>query len=144
MQLDIDIEDWPSGEWETLATRAAASDGEPLLAKPRLALSLLFTSDAEVHALNREWRSRDKPANVLSFPMLERAELEALSPDGPPEMLGNIALAYETCAREAADKGTEPAFCVRRSCGHPAGAAEFEGSGEFRKYARSQFLSELS
>ena len=107
MDLDIDIEDWPAGDWEALATRAAAavSEGEPLLANPRLIASVLFTSDAEGHALNREWRSRDKPTNVLSFPMLERGELEALAPEGPPEMLGDIALAYETCAREAAEKG---------------------------------------
>lgn len=107
MQLDIDIEDWPAGDWEALAARAAeaAGEGEPLLANPRLVASLLFTTDAEVHALNREWRQRDKPTNVLSFPMLERAELEALAPDGPPEMLGDIALAHETCAREAAEKG---------------------------------------
>jgi probable rRNA maturation factor len=107
MQLDIDIEDWPEGPWEALATRAAqaAGKGEPLLANPRLLVSLLFTSDAEVHTLNRDWRERDKPTNVLSFPMLEREELEALTLDGPPAMLGDIALAYETCAREAADKG---------------------------------------
>jgi probable rRNA maturation factor len=107
MQLDIDIEGWPAGEWEALAERAAqaAGEGEPLLANPRLMASLLFTSDAEVHALNREWRQRDKPTNVLSFPMLERDELSQLAPDGPPVMLGDIALAYETCAREAADKG---------------------------------------
>lgn len=107
MELDIDIEDWPAGEWEALAKRAAAAagEGEPLLANPRLTASLLFTSDAEVHSLNREWRQRDKPTNVLSFPMLEREELEALAEDGPPELLGDIALAYETCAREAAEKG---------------------------------------
>lgn len=107
MQLDIDIEDWPAGDWDALADRAAlaAAEGEPLLANPRLIASLLFTSDAEVHTLNREWRTRDKPTNVLSFPMLEREELEALALHGPPEMLGDIALAYETCAREAAEKG---------------------------------------
>lgn len=107
MQLDIDIEDWPQGEWEALAERAAqaAGEGEPSLANPRLVASLLFTSDAEVHILNREWRSRDKPTNVLSFPMLERDELASLAADGPPEMLGDIALAYETCAREAQEKG---------------------------------------
>ena len=107
MQLDIDIEDWPEGPWDTLAERAAeaAGAGEPLLANPRLIASVLFTSDAEVHTLNREWRARDKPTNVLSFPMLEREELGSLAADGPPEMLGDIALAYETCAREAAEKG---------------------------------------
>jgi probable rRNA maturation factor len=107
MQIDIDIEDWPEGKWAALAERGAqaAGEGEPLLANPRLIASLLFTSDAEVHTLNREWRTRDKPTNVLSFPMLEREELEGLAQDGPPVMLGDIALAYETCAREAAEKG---------------------------------------
>lgn len=107
MQLDVDIEDWPSGQWEALAQRAAnaAGEGEPLLANARLIVSLLFTSDAEVHVLNREWRDRDKPTNVLSFPMLESAELAELASDGPPVMLGDIALAHETCAREAAEKG---------------------------------------
>jgi probable rRNA maturation factor len=107
MQLDIDIEGWPRGDWELLAERAALVAGveEPLLAVSRLVTSLLFTSDAEVHALNREWRERDKPTNVLSFPMLAREELASLAPDGPPVMLGDIALAYETCAREAAEKG---------------------------------------
>ena len=107
MQLDIDIEDWPRGDWDALAGRvaAAASTGEPVLANPRLVASVLFTSDAEVHVLNREWRERDKPTNVLSFPMLERAELASLAADGPPVMLGDIALAAQTCAREAAEKG---------------------------------------
>ncbi len=107
MQLDIDIEDWPQGDWDALAERAAnaVGAGEPVLANPRLVASLLFTSDAEVHVLNREWRARDKPTNVLSFPMLEREELKSLAADGPPVMLGDIALAAETCAREAAEKG---------------------------------------
>lgn len=107
MQLDVDIEEWPAGDWEGLAARAAAAagEGEPCLANPRLAASILFTSDAEVHALNREWRQRDKPTNVLSFPMLEREDLAGLAPDGPPVLLGDIALARETCAREAAEKG---------------------------------------
>lgn len=108
MQLDIDIENWPEGDWEAFASRAveAAASVEPALANPRLVASLLFTSDAEVHVLNREWRERDKPTNVLSFPMLERVDLVHLDPDeGPPEMLGDIALAYETCAREAEEKG---------------------------------------
>jgi len=108
VELEVDIEQpWPAGELEALAERAAAALAEvaPELGNPRLAASLLFTSDAEIHALNREWRQRDKPTNVLSFPMLEREELLALAPEGPPELLGDVALAHETCAREAADKG---------------------------------------
>ena len=111
MQLDCDLEHWlehrPGGDWEALAERAAsaASDAAPELGNARLSVSVLFTSDAEVHDLNREWRGRDKPTNVLSFPMLDRDALLGLAADGPPEMLGDIALAYETCAREAAEKG---------------------------------------
>jgi probable rRNA maturation factor len=65
----------------------------------------VFTSDAAVQELNREWRGLDKPTNVLSFPMLERAVLLELPDMGPPELLGDIALARETCAREADEKG---------------------------------------
>ena len=115
MELDIDIEDpWPAGDWAELAERAsaAATQAAPELANPRLSGSLLLTSDGEVHALNREWRQRDKPTNVLSFPMLERADLLALAPGGPPELLGDVALAYETCAREAAERAVPLAHHV--------------------------------
>lgn len=107
MIIEIDIEEpWPQGEWEERANTVAeaAATVVPELANPRLHVSLLLTSDAEVHTLNREWRQRDKPTNVLSFPMLERDDVLDLSPDGPPEMLGDIAVAYETCVREAAEK----------------------------------------
>jgi probable rRNA maturation factor len=106
--LEVSIEaDWPSPpDWETLSARAVSALAQiaPELANPRLSASLLFADDAEVHALNREWRHKDQPTNVLSFPMLEREELLALAPQGPPELLGDIALALETCTREAAEK----------------------------------------
>lgn len=109
MELEIDVEaPWPAdGEWEALAERAAhaAVQVAPELAHSRLIASVLFTSDTDVHALNAEWRGKDKPTNVLSFPMLERADLLDLTEEGPPEMLGDIALAHETCAREAEEKG---------------------------------------
>ena len=107
MEIEVDIDGWPQGAWEELAARAAnaAATVEPALANPRLEASILFTSDAEVHELNRDWREKDKPTNVLSFPMMERDELLALTAEGPPALLGDIALARETCAREAADKG---------------------------------------
>jgi len=107
VQLEIAIEEpWPSAGWEDLADRAsqALAAVVPELANPRLCASVLFTSDEEVHALNREWRQRDKPTNVLSFPMLGAGELEGLAAEGPPVLLGDIALASETCAREAAEK----------------------------------------
>lgn len=109
MELDCAIEGWPGPEeeWEALAERCAdaAAAALPELGSGRLVASVLFTTDERVHALNREWRGRDRATNVLSFPMQERAELLALDDAGPPVMLGDVALAQETCAREAAEKG---------------------------------------
>ena len=108
MEIELSLEaPWPCAcDWAGLAGAAAeaAARVAPELASPRLAASLLFTCDAEIRELNRQWRSRDKPTNVLSFPMLARGELLALAPEGPPEMLGDIALAFETCAQEADDR----------------------------------------
>ena len=108
MQLDIEIVDWPEESlWPELSERAhaAVANVERALGSERLMTSILFTSDAQVHELNREWRGKDRPTNVLSFPMLEREDLLALEADGPPEMLGDIALAYETCQRDSEEKG---------------------------------------
>jgi probable rRNA maturation factor len=107
VELEVDLEEpWPPGTWQKLAAQSAVALAEvaPEFANPRLSASILFTSDDEVHALNRQWRERDKPTNVLSFPMLERSDLLELAPEGPPELLGDIALAFETCAREAAER----------------------------------------
>lgn len=109
MDLDIDIDGWPGPtDWADLAHRAleAAQAVAPELDNQRLSASILFTVDEEVRTLNREWRLKDSPTNVLSFPMFGRSDLLALSADGGPEMLGDIALAYETCAREAREKET--------------------------------------
>jgi probable rRNA maturation factor len=65
----------------------------------------VFTADDEIHTLNRQWRGKDRPTNVLSFPMLARDKLLALEHGGPPILLGDVVLAHETCAREAAEKG---------------------------------------
>ncbi len=58
-------------------------------------LVVLLTSDAEVQGLNAQFRDQDRATNVLSFPA-------APNPEGH---LGDLALAYETCAREAAEQG---------------------------------------
>ena len=42
-----------------------------------------LTSDEEVRALNAEWRGKDKPTNVLSFPMAEADELDDAAPTAP-------------------------------------------------------------
>ncbi len=61
--------------------------------------SLLLTSDARMRDLNRQWRAKDKPTNVLSFPAVGADKL-ASTP-----FLGDIAIAYETLEREAGEEG---------------------------------------
>ncbi|MCX7864683.1 MAG: rRNA maturation RNase YbeY [Novosphingobium sp.] len=108
MKLNASLDaNWPQDtDWEVLAGKVAAAAAKvaPELANARLEVSLLFTTDAQMRALNRCWRGKDKPTNVLSFPMLKPEELLALTADGPPVLLGDIALAYETCASEASKK----------------------------------------
>ncbi|MDF8332588.1 rRNA maturation RNase YbeY [Novosphingobium cyanobacteriorum] len=108
LELDIDAV-WPSStDWEALASRAAeaAAQVAPELAHDHLLVSLVMADDDEVHALNKQWRAKDKPTNVLSFPMLSREEVlaAAANPDAPG-MLGDLILAHGVCMREAADKG---------------------------------------
>lgn len=58
-------------------------------------IAIVMTDDAEMHALNRQWRGMDKPTDVLSFPS-DGPEIP-----GQPQYLGDIALGYETSLRDA-------------------------------------------
>src|SRR5918996_5912728 len=114
MMLEIDIEadeEWDSStDWSLLARRAAeaavAESAFPQLAEAGrvVELSVRLTTDEDVRALNAHWRGKDKPTNVLSFPMSEQYELEQADEDGPELMLGDIVLARGVCEREAAEK----------------------------------------
>ena len=64
-------------------------------------VSVKFTSDEEVQALNASYRGKDKPTNVLSFPMMEPEDLQAMN---GAALLGDIVLAHGVCASEAAAK----------------------------------------
>jgi probable rRNA maturation factor len=58
-------------------------------------LAIVLADDSSVRALNRDWRGKDEPTNVLAFPA------NHTPPDGPV-LLGDVVIAYETTAREAA------------------------------------------
>ena len=62
-------------------------------------ISLQLADDAQIRALNAQWRGVDKPTNVLSFPAAPRAKLAAAP------LLGDIVLSFETAEREAAEEG---------------------------------------
>ena len=112
MTLDVLIDsdpEWDSStDWAALA-RGAAEAAIAESAFPQLSvgerpveMSVRLAGDEEVHALNAEWRGKDKATNVLSFPMAEASELQGS--EGPELMLGDIILAHGVCASEAADK----------------------------------------
>ena len=114
VELDIGVvwgnKDFGQREVEKAVDSALRLAAIPELADPvvPVSVSIKLSDNAEVHALNQEWRDKDKPTNVLSFPMLDEEELDALltgTYDAPEIMLGDIILAYEICATEAAEKG---------------------------------------
>jgi probable rRNA maturation factor len=115
--VELDTRDWPDGDWQRLADRAvsaalAASPQAQLARSPvTIEISIRLTDDAEVRALNRQYRDKDKPTNVLSFAMVQPDLIAGLatpqvSADPASEiLLGDIVLAHETCVREAAARG---------------------------------------
>ena len=114
MMLQIALEtdeEWDSSSsWEPLVRKAAeaaiAESAFPQLAESSrpVELSVRLAGDEEVRGLNAHWRGKDRPTNVLSFPMAESYELEQADEDGPAIMLGDIILAHGVCEREAAEK----------------------------------------
>ena len=108
LEIDIDLVWGEDTDWEDLANRAAEAIAQvvPELAHDTMLVSVVMADDEEVHALNKQWRAKDKPTNVLSFPMLSREEvLAAADNEGAPGMLGDLILAHGVCAREAGEKG---------------------------------------
>ena len=111
--VETDPGAWPADiDWSALAERAvrAAIDNSPnqplLTERVSIEVSVKLTDDAEVQALNNSYRGKDKPTNVLSFPMVQNDLIEDLSnTDDGEALLGDIVLAEGVCAAEAADKG---------------------------------------
>ena len=113
IQVETAIETpWPSGGWDALAERAvraaiiASPHGDIATMQVIVEVSVRYTSDDEVRLLNRTYRHKDKPTNVLSFPMVQPDLLDALNPgeDDGETLLGDIVLAYGVTAREAQEK----------------------------------------
>lgn len=117
--VDTVIEDprWEGFGLAALADRAAGATFAALgLPVEGFTLCLMGCDDARIADLNAEFRAKGQPTNVLSWPSEDRAAEEPGDrPDPPepgdagdPEELGDIAIAWETCAREAAEQGKDP------------------------------------
>ncbi len=77
-------------------------------------ISILLTGDAQAQKLNRDYRGRDEPTNVLSFPAAD----ENTPPPGAPIMLGDVIVAYETVEKEARRDGKSLADHLRHLIVH--------------------------
>lgn len=115
MLTEVMIEDdrWQAAQLEDIAERAAAATLRHLGLDPgAFEISVLGCDDTRIAALNSDFREKPQATNVLSWPSDERApDTPGARPDlpqpGPDSELGDIAIAYDTCAAEA-EAGNKP------------------------------------
>ncbi len=90
-------EETPGLEELTARVVAQCVETSGVALSPDCELCVTFCDDAEIRVLNAQWRDKDKPTNVLSFP----------TPGDPSKkpLLGDIVIAHETVAREAEEQG---------------------------------------
>ena len=112
MAIDIVIEDdrWISAGLDPLAARATGAALAHLGLDPAAwEIAILACDDARIAELNAGFRGKPQPTNVLSWPSEERAAAadggRPLPPESDEPALGDIAIAWETCTREAAEFG---------------------------------------
>ena len=103
--IDVSVEDprWDEAvpDLDAFAVRAveAALAIAPGAPSGPVEVSVLLTGDAAVQALNRQWRGKDRPTNVLSFPAAPQP-----LPPGMARPLGDVVLAYDTLVRETGEQ----------------------------------------
>lgn len=97
LALVVEAGNWPAEKiLEELAGRAISAVKAETKAPEGVSITFLFTDDEQIRALNVQFRGKDKTTNVLSFP-----SLSGTHPPDEAAPLGDVALAYETVAREA-------------------------------------------
>ena len=107
MSVDVIIEadGWVGVELAAFAKRATDATLKMQNIDPATRdIALLGTDDARIAKLNRDFRGKDRPTNVLSWPATKRGDTKPGNAPTPPQgnaELGDLALAFETCAREA-------------------------------------------
>ena len=113
IEIDLDItpqwindNDWLSLSEQSIDEAIKLSDYNFLNAiDNEVSISVSLSDNETVHALNKQYRDKDKPTNILSFPMIEPAELDGLADHPIPEiLLGDMILSYEICTAEAKAK----------------------------------------
>jgi probable rRNA maturation factor len=118
MLTDTVIEDprWDMVSLQELAERAAVNTLKWLdMPAEGYEIAVLGCDDARISVLNADFRDKPTPTNVLSWPAYDlAADTEGAPPESPPapdllmgESLGDIAISYDTCLREATESGKD-------------------------------------
>jgi probable rRNA maturation factor len=108
IDVELEAQAWREALADAEAQAVEAAQAALELAGRRGVVAVLLTDDAAVADLNARFRGKDQPTNVLSFP----------APANPEGLLGDIALAYETCAREAVEQGKTLAAHLQHLVAH--------------------------
>jgi probable rRNA maturation factor len=112
IETELSVEPmWPDEDWESLCDKAiaAALSVAPYAAlvetQATVSISIRFADNQEVQGLNQGYRDKNKPTNILSFPMVQRDMLGiAANTDDGEILLGDMILAHGVCAAEAMEK----------------------------------------
>jgi len=102
VQIDITVR---SARWrkrptaKTVVKKAVLAAAIAASTRP-IELAIVLSDDSAIRALNRDWRGKNAPTNVLSFPAAMPGKTRSASP-----YVGDIVIAYETTAREAVTEG---------------------------------------
>jgi probable rRNA maturation factor len=110
LTIDIVVEAmlWKSttGVEEALRRAIAAAAEATALDRATVGeIAVVLTDNSAIRKLNRQWRGRDRATNVLSFPASKPRGRNGSPPLAGDMLLGDIVIAYETAAREAAAQG---------------------------------------
>ncbi len=106
MNVEVSIDDPSLADVDTIEADARVILEH--LGRPRAELSVRLCSDAEIWPLNRDYRGKDKPTDVLAF-----AQLEGNVWPGSEEILGDVVISLDTAGRQAAERGHSKARELR-------------------------------
>lgn len=99
MPVHVELRGKPRVRFAAATVKSRATRMLRALAMPEAELSILLCDDATIHALNRDYRKKDKPTDVLAFAMREGPYAELAG-----DMLGDVIVSLDTAARQAAEK----------------------------------------
>lgn len=127
---------------------AAETLREEAFSRP-VEISVSFVSMEEIHALNLEFRGKDKPTDVLSFPMAEGDEAGDIDPGNGAVLLGDIVICAQKAVSQAAEYGHSPerefAFLAVHSILHLLGYDHetSEADEAYMKEKQEQILTKI-